>query len=1139
MIKREFLLDFFLGIILPFLLAFIALWRVFVTPGFVFYGDMGFPVFLSVWLDHVFHPWNVLYNSPNSIISYLNVLRFAVPFWLGLSPESSERLWMLSSYAFTGISMYFAARLLLSRERNDLAYFVGCIIASTSYMINKYAMAMIHIPGLLFSYACIPIAIALYIHTLKDEKHTFRNCLATSLFLSLSISFTQFFAIILSIMLLYFIYVMLMNRRSFTVYFKKNLTIFLLFLAINAYWIVPTYLSPPLSSAIQPVSPLRFSEEGIYGKPYSTLINVISLNVGYGLKLPSTLLSKIAGLLIPLTAVSVLLIPMSNIHYKRILSFHALLYLIAFPLTVRSQPFISIPLFLGRYFFNTGVWWQFLRNPDHFYPLLIYPLALMLGLFAQKIASTIHSRVIKNRTKIIFLALLLMVAGNQVIYSSYPASGDLLGKLTPITIPQEYQDANTLIRQRKGYFRVWWLPEPFGHQRLTWAPENPRPERWHSYLSSVPMLVSRSDFLQYVYLHEILNGVNNHVVKSLFPFNVAYVIVHTDTRGDFVTGEASKRNKAILSSLSKQGDIKLSYKGDFIRIYEVTNTTPPVFISPRLALIVGGYGVYMALTELKWFKPTDYAIVYAEQLSAEYLGKVLDVADLVFFSWYKNLQDLYLLLASEYWVDPVNDFITIPKNSWSVESFSVATIYSSLRISEKPINLEGDFPQAGTVVTSKASNATLKITISVSRSGSYRLFARVLESPLGSLLSFYIDESNLVTVNCYSLYTHFSWRELGAIFLSQGKHNICVVSINGTNSLDLLSIIPEEDYNLLKAYTLERLKDKTVIKVDRIFLTTRSLEDQVGGRDAMDSAKWAGEWLGGEWLVGQTFVPDHSNISKIVLYLSRKSEGAKDLIVELHTTDESGLPTAEVLASVVIPSNEIPRQTAGPVEISLSYSGLSVGRTYAIILREMGGRPGDYNLARTLRYQEDYKRGNLVLSRDGGLSWIKSDQDLLFETYYSREEQTFNPREGERAVVRLYLWNLTDNSVNTFASDEQHPFLIPVKISVLNFTRDFPEKYIITVKADGPFILVVSETYDPLWCVTNIESLHIPAYSTLNAYYINKTGEFQVIIEYLQAPYFTVGMFSSVFSLQVLIIAVLAREKLYKVKSSILREIRK
>jgi len=83
-----------------------------------------------------------------------------------------------------------------------------------------------------------------------------------------------------------------------------------------------------------------------------------------------------------------------------------------------------------------------------------------------------------------------------------------------------------------------------------------------------------------------------------------------------------------------------------------------------------------------------------------------------------------------------------------------------------------------------------------------------------------------------------------------------------------------------------------------------------------------------------------------------------------------------------------------------------------------------------------------------------------------------------------------------------------------------PTKYTVHVKTSTPFFLVFSEAYHNLWkaSVDGEEIQSIPAYSFINTFQISKTGEYDIVIEFIGQRYVIYGGIISIISITLTII---------------------
>jgi hypothetical protein len=91
----------------------------------------------------------------------------------------------------------------------------------------------------------------------------------------------------------------------------------------------------------------------------------------------------------------------------------------------------------------------------------------------------------------------------------------------------------------------------------------------------------------------------------------------------------------------------------------------------------------------------------------------------------------------------------------------------------------------------------------------------------------------------------------------------------------------------------------------------------------------------------------------------------------------------------------------------------------------------------------------------------------------------------------------------------------------LTYERTDPCRYIVHVNASEPFNMVFSETYDPLWkaFIGKEEIASSQAYSLVNSFHVNKTGQFMMIVYFVGQDYADMGLAISFISLVTFVVA--------------------
>ena len=98
-----------------------------------------------------------------------------------------------------------------------------------------------------------------------------------------------------------------------------------------------------------------------------------------------------------------------------------------------------------------------------------------------------------------------------------------------------------------------------------------------------------------------------------------------------------------------------------------------------------------------------------------------------------------------------------------------------------------------------------------------------------------------------------------------------------------------------------------------------------------------------------------------------------------------------------------------------------------------------------------------------------------------------------------------------------------------------PTKYVLEIKnATRPYTVSLAEAYDPLWSahVENVgenndfKTNSFPLYGVVNGFYVNKTGDYSLVIEYQPQIWFIQGLTVSLLSIVGILIAfILVRKK--------------
>jgi len=819
-IKREyFLLDIVLGILVPCFIAYLALWEVFAKPGFVFWGDLSFSFDFLEWFKRgiLIYPWNSYAGIQNISTNLLFTFEMAFLAYLGLSAELVEKLWLAGNYALAGVSMYFAMRILLQKE-NKVAYYGACVAASICFMINRLAIFYIGVPSRMPSYAVIPLAAAFYIKTLREETHVFRNSAITALligFLALYPPHIPIMVVVLGTYEIYRLGTKTKDKKLKTLLLgdlKKNLFIIAVFFMSSVYWMLPYFSSSssPLSGGTGGV--INFENVFTSG---ITFIDVMTLNLSSWDFFPQSTSLKAVGLLMPITAFLAILLYVKRNNEKHVALFLGILAALAILFASGPKgPLGTWYISLARSIPLSDLAWITFREPGRFIAVISYAYAFLAGLLVWKISEFVRSKT-QSLRKVTALAISVLIISGVVlpwiVYSTYPASGSMNGQYTPTEVPSEYADANKWLKDRSGYYRVWWLPyrlEIFLSPK--WArtgfagfPEttSPQPYIWPT------------GFMAHIYLQDLMMNRTQNLGKILSVAGVKYVILHKDLAGSqwfFPNGDEDTR---ALNNLLKQKDLELVYNQGFIYIFRNKESSPFMYVPSKVAIIVGGLDILAYLLQLDDFDPTGYAFVFAQQVSASQLKQLLSISSLIVMDYTDRTVDLSLHLQQDEFIN-LNSYAGGPNDGklWSKGGRTFMGNYYESEKTGKNYIQENSFYYTG-LVGASVEGATLTITRNVEEVGNYDVWIRALKSPVGGEIALYVDGVCAGSISTNDSYFHFQWMNVSGINLTKGSHEFKLENTRGENNVDVLMVITSQKMKSLQDETKSAVHGKDVIIV--------------------------------------------------------------------------------------------------------------------------------------------------------------------------------------------------------------------------------------------------------------------------------------------------------------------------------------
>lgn len=455
-----------------FTVAAIILRDVLLGSGLVITGDAAFPLKPQVFVFRSFYVW-----YPYHYLGWLNtqVARFPIhvmwslPTFVGLSPELSQKLWYLFLFITPALSMYYFSGIIV-RER------LAKLTSAFFYMVNPIMLGR-SLGGSVFflaSYAVLPFVFAFYFKALKTDKVKY----------SLIMGLVLAFAISCSVHILYMIAFVFLLHIFYSIVFRRKILeiakiIKMLMIsgstcfAVSFFWLFFLFIRSPFGkSQVWPLGQL------FYNSTHTSLLNVVRLLGGLNLVQKGFtygyLSMKGIVLFIIVLVCSLLLLLMVALGWifrwkDEIVGFLFLTTLASIFLGKGpNAPFGD--LFIQIYLRVPGFGTLF-RDPSKFLIFVALSYAVLIGVALEEIFK--RGVVVIDKIESVFEAgfLTLHISKKNlfkvvstlfvtllIFTYSYPMFLGFYGNLTPITVPTEYLETSDWLSNQNEEFRTYWVP---------------------------------------------------------------------------------------------------------------------------------------------------------------------------------------------------------------------------------------------------------------------------------------------------------------------------------------------------------------------------------------------------------------------------------------------------------------------------------------------------------------------------------------------------------------------------------------------------------------------------------------------------------------------------------------------------------
>lgn len=197
-------------------------------------------------------------------------------------------------------------------------------------------------------------------------------------------------------------------------------------------------------------------------------------------------------------------------------------------------------------------------------------------------------------------------------------------------------------------------------------------------------------------------------------------------------------------------------------------------------------------------------------------------------------------------------------------------------------------------------------------------------------------------------------------------------------------------------------------------------------------------------------------------------------------------------------------------------------------------RDGKYKIVARTVESKDY--GNLILQVDDGTRFkLECDSSTTAFVWHEVDPITLNRGEYALRIINdgtgtvdldaLIIYSIKETEENISLKEVFSTSQMPHP----HFQQINPTEYKAQIKTDEPFWLIFSESYNPVWraIIDDEEIEPVVAYSFMNGFYVDKTGNLVIKIYFTGQKYFYIGSLISILALiSIFILAVWHKFKL-------------
>ena len=299
-----------------------------------------------------------------------------------------------------------------------------------------------------------------------------------------------------------------------------------------------------------------------------------------------------------------------------------------------------------------------------------------------------------------------------------------------------------------------------------------------------------------------------------------------------------------------------------------------------------------------------------------------------------------------------------------------------------------------------------------------------------------------ITLNTKNQLNKFVWEDLGNLYLKKGKHNLILENIDGFNAVNLFTLVPQKEYIKTKREVERLIQNKTII-----YLFEAESDLYRGNTKVPNVIFEKGCLFGTPPIVDD---PELSNGEGLEFYPDSKAWQSIDIVKEGYY--------------------RIGLKLKGDFEVKIDNFSFDI-----------------HSFSLALKYTPPF--------------YLKKGKHYL----------QIIPKSYKSLLDIVYLFSVPDRNLNVTLKDIFESKDIPAKIE--EYKKVNPTLWKVKINAQRPFMLSFAESYDPLWeariykngqKIKTVKS--IPLYSVINGFWIDESGDLEIVIRYKPQDWFEMGL---------------------------------